>query len=128
MEISIKENKLYIDVKSGWNDLISIEDSREMMKLVIENLIANKDIVEILIVGNRELEYDFEQTKILREIASCYENIISKKLLTPTLEELRFQEKLSKYFSLLNELVENIKADVIESYKKLLSLKDRLSF
>ncbi|MEM5828349.1 MAG: ATPase, T2SS/T4P/T4SS family [Candidatus Aenigmatarchaeota archaeon] len=128
MEVSVRENKLYINVKEGWNDLISIEDSREMMKLVIENLIANKDVTEILIVGNRELEYDFEQTKLLREIANCYENIILKKLLTPTLEELRFQEKLSKYFSQLNELVENVKADVIESYKKLLSLKDRLSF
>ncbi|MEM5832676.1 MAG: hypothetical protein QXE43_00635, partial [Candidatus Aenigmatarchaeota archaeon] len=69
MEINIRENKLYIDLRAGWNDLITIEDGRETMKLVIESLIANKNIVEILIVGERELEYDYNQTKILKEIA-----------------------------------------------------------
>jgi len=89
MEISIRENKLIIDVKSGWNDLITIEESREMMKLVIENLIANKNITEIIIVGIRELEYDYEQTNLLKDIANCYETIIEKKLLVPTAKEIR---------------------------------------
>ncbi|MEM1804721.1 MAG: type II/IV secretion system ATPase subunit [Nanopusillaceae archaeon] len=128
MEINIRENKLYIDLRAGWNDLITIEDGRETMKLVIESLIANKNIVEILIVGERELEYDYNQTKILKEIANCYENIHSKKLLTAFPEEIKFFRKLSNYFNLLNEIVENIKSDCIESYKKLISLKDRLEF
>ncbi|MEM0243472.1 MAG: type II/IV secretion system ATPase subunit [Candidatus Aenigmatarchaeota archaeon] len=128
MEINVIENKLQIDLRSGWSDLITIEDGRETMKLVIENLLANKNIVDIIILGDRELEYDFEKIKILREIANCYEAINYKKLLTPLPEEIKFFESLSTNFEILNNIVENIKSDIIESYKKLVLLKKRLSF
>ena len=122
MEFRLEGNKLIVDIRD-WKGLPTIEDDEELMKLCVERIIENKNILEIVISGLRELEYPYEQVKLLREIASCYEEIVEKKLLVPTLQEIRKIEKIKDILEYLSKVCEEIKSDVISAYKKLEYIK-----
>jgi type IV secretory pathway ATPase VirB11/archaellum biosynthesis ATPase/uncharacterized protein YktA (UPF0223 family) len=125
MEIKIEGNKLIIDIKD-WKGLPTIEDDKELMKVCIEQIIGNKNILEILIAGLRELEYPYEVVKLLREIAMCYEEIVEKKLLSPTYKEIKEIEKIKNLLDEISSICEEIKSDIIAAYKKLKLLRPKV--
>ena len=125
MEIKIEGNKLIIDIKD-WKGLPTIEDDKELMKVCIEQIIGNKNILEILIAGLRELEYPYEGVKLLREIAMCYEEIVEKKLLSPTYKEIKEIEKIKDLLDEISSICEEIKSDIIAAYKKLKLLRPKV--
>ncbi len=53
----------------------SIEEDPFCMGLVIELLAKNLDVSKIIIYQQREYEYDYEQTRILKEIATIYKDL-----------------------------------------------------
>ncbi len=125
MEFRLEGNKLIVDIRD-WKGLPTIEDDEELMKLCVERIIENKNILEIVISGLRELEYPYEQVKFLREIANCYEEIIEKKLLVPTLQEIKKIEKVKDILEYLSKVCEEIKSDIISAYKKLEYIKPKV--
>jgi type IV secretory pathway ATPase VirB11/archaellum biosynthesis ATPase len=125
MDFRIEGNKLIVDIKD-WKGFPTIEDDKDLMKFCVERLIENKNILEILISGIKELEYPYEQVKLLREIANCYEEIIEKKLLVPTFKEIKEVNKIKSFLDYISSICEEIKSDVISAYKKLEFLKPKI--
>jgi flagellar protein FlaI len=60
----------------------SIEDYDECMARVIDRILEVKKVASIVLAKNREYEYDYEQTKMLVEIAKVIEDVIRSKLLS----------------------------------------------
>jgi len=57
----------------------TIEDSDVVMARVIEKLIEEKKILGIVLTETREYEYDYEQTKMLLEIANVIMKVLKEK-------------------------------------------------
>ncbi len=55
----------------------SIEDFEACMATTIDKLIKNKGVTRIVLAETRENEYDFEQTKMLIEIADAFNRILN---------------------------------------------------
>ncbi len=127
VSVDIKNNVLIVDAKD-WKHFYTIEDSNEMMKLIIENLIANKNVVGIKISNTFEIEYTYDNVKLLFEIVNSYEKIKNElKLLNPLNEfELKDFDFLKPFFNEFEKLVEEIKSDIISAYRKIEILKIRL--
>ncbi len=60
----------------------SIEDFDECMARTIDKILEVKKVTSIVLAKNREYEYDYEQTKILVEIAKVIEDVIRSKLIS----------------------------------------------
>ncbi len=60
----------------------SIEDYEECMARTIDKILEVKKVASIVLAKNREYEYDYEQTKLLVEIAKVIEEVIRSKLLS----------------------------------------------
>jgi len=60
----------------------SIEDYEECMARTIDKILEVKKVASIVLAKNREYEYDYEQTKLLLEIAKVIEEVIRSKLLS----------------------------------------------
>jgi len=56
----------------------SIEDFEACMATTIDKLVQNKGVERIVLAEKRENEYDFEQTKLLIEIANAYNRILNE--------------------------------------------------
>jgi len=78
MEIEVRGNELKINARD-WSSFTTIEDSKEMMKFVIEKLIEIPEIERVTISEYREIEYSEEQVKILKEIANIYNFFVKEK-------------------------------------------------
>jgi len=59
----------------------TIEDSDVVMARVIEKLIEEKKIIGIILAETREYEYDYDQTKMILEIADAIMNALKEKKL-----------------------------------------------
>lgn len=59
----------------------TIEDSDVVMARVIEKLIEEKKIIGIILAETREYEYDYDQTKMILEIANTIMNALKEKKL-----------------------------------------------
>jgi type IV secretory pathway ATPase VirB11/archaellum biosynthesis ATPase len=59
----------------------TIEDSDVVMARVIEKLIEEKKIIGIILAETREYEYDYDQTKMVLEIADTIMNALKEKKL-----------------------------------------------
>ena len=57
----------------------SIEDSPALMSKVVKILSENNDVTKIVLMQNRDYEYDFAQTKMLTEIANIYKKLSRQK-------------------------------------------------
>jgi flagellar protein FlaI len=60
----------------------SIEDYEECMARTIDKILEVKKVSSIVLAKNREYEYDYEQVKLLLEIANVIEETIRSKLLS----------------------------------------------
>ncbi|MBN2094970.1 MAG: type II/IV secretion system ATPase subunit [Candidatus Aenigmarchaeota archaeon] len=121
-EYTFKNNILKIDcMKCIYSS--SIEDFPQCMSAVINHLMAVKDANAIILVKDREYEYDFEQTQMLVEIAraierstrdlktTSYGNLVTTKCDRCVSERLDF---------LRNLVLIKLKSDPVGAYVKLI--------
>lgn len=62
----------------NWAIEPSIEDSEACMGIVIDTILETKNPERIILAETRENEYDYEQTKLLIEIANAYNKIVNE--------------------------------------------------
>jgi type IV secretory pathway ATPase VirB11/archaellum biosynthesis ATPase len=110
MEAEIKGNELRVNAK-GWKSFTTIEDSREIMEFIMKNLVESPEIERIVISEEREIEYDEEQVRILKEIANVYIFLVKEKGVL----SLDF---FPQYNQLTKELVGLLLSDPIFCYVK----------
>ena len=60
----------------------SIEDYEECMAKTVDKIIENKGIRNIILSKEREYEYDYQQTKLLLELANVIKEIVKSNMLT----------------------------------------------
>ncbi|MEM4638024.1 MAG: type II/IV secretion system ATPase subunit [Candidatus Woesearchaeota archaeon] len=60
-------------------EIPSIEDSESCMSDTIDKLISNRNVTKIVFYQRREYEYDYNQTRLLLEIAKIYSYLIKQK-------------------------------------------------
>jgi intein/homing endonuclease/type IV secretory pathway ATPase VirB11/archaellum biosynthesis ATPase len=100
----------------------SIEDFEACMAKTIDKLLEVKNVERIVLAETRENEYDFEQVKILREIAEAYNKILNEEKIL-TMEKLApagCEKFFSKRFSDLQFLIlELLRKDPVAAYVRL---------
>lgn len=100
----------------------SLEDFDVCFAKTIDKLIELKNVERIVLSGIREYEYDFEQTKILMEIADVYdklvnrENILNYSLLGNQKCDRCFPRRTSEIKFIIQEM---IRKDPIGAYIKI---------
>ena len=100
----------------------SLEDFDVCFAKTIDKLIELKNVERIVLSGIREYEYDFEQTKILMEIADVYdklvnrENILNYSLLGNQKCDRCFPQRTSEIKFIIQEM---IRKDPIGAYIKI---------
>ena len=96
----------------------SLEDYEECMARTIDKLIENKGVQSIILSKEREYEYDYEQTKMLNEVANSIKEIMkNKKFLSPLELEDECADILSPKISILRRLLlERMRSDPIGAY------------
>ncbi|MBU0952968.1 MAG: type II/IV secretion system ATPase subunit [Nanoarchaeota archaeon] len=62
----------------------SLEDFEEAMQRTIDVLLEAKKVESIVLVKEREYEYDYEQTKLLTEIASVIDQVLRERIIADT--------------------------------------------
>ncbi len=100
----------------------SIEDFPLCMAAVIDKLIEIKRAPRVVISDVREYEYDFEQVKLLFEIAMAIIAIKEKRIITTEnlFLEPRSEQFLPGRYGILQRLVTDLKYDPVQAYKRLL--------
>ena len=57
----------------------NLEDSEIVMENVIEKILEYKKVERIILVERREYEYDFNQTRMIVEIANLYDKLVNQE-------------------------------------------------
>src|SRR3989338_5226174 len=60
----------------------SIEDYKTVMAITIDKLMELRKVPRLVIAGVREYEYDFQETKMLTEIATVIDTILRQKIIS----------------------------------------------
>ncbi len=97
----------------------SIEDYDSCFGMVINKLLEARKVERIILAGSREHEYDFEQTKVMIEIAQLYEKLVKTEniLNYSKLGRENCERCFPKRFSELQMLLGNmLKKDPIGTY------------
>ncbi|MEM4500307.1 MAG: type II/IV secretion system ATPase subunit [Candidatus Woesearchaeota archaeon] len=105
----------------------SVEDDPVCMSKAIEYLGQVKDATSLIFQQKRVYEYDYFETKLLKEIAEVYNKIIkSGVLIKYNVEEkyTRFYDEI--YTKIANLIYGNLKSDPIQTYFSFEKLKKRL--
>ncbi|MEM5773021.1 MAG: type II/IV secretion system ATPase subunit [Candidatus Aenigmatarchaeota archaeon] len=121
VDYEVVENTVRINAMN-WAIEPSIEDSEACMAVVIDVLLEVKNAERVVLVETREREYDFEQVKLLREIANAYNKILNEdKLLSitkfgPKTCEKLFPRRLTDLQFLVTEV---LRKDPVGAYLRL---------
>jgi type IV secretory pathway ATPase VirB11/archaellum biosynthesis ATPase len=121
VDYEIVDNALKINAMN-WVIEPSIEDSDACMAVVIDLLKEARTVERVILSETREIEYDFDQVKLLREIANAHnkilmeENLLSLNNFGPKQCEKLFPERLSELQFLVQEV---LRKDPIGAYVKL---------
>ncbi|MFH1917495.1 MAG: type II/IV secretion system ATPase subunit, partial [Nanoarchaeota archaeon] len=113
------EDILYINY-IGAPYVPSISDYPKVMERVVDFLVENQNVSRVILVQQKNYNYDFEETLILLEIAQLYtylvrqENILSQKKLITNQEQF-FTQRYNEIFSFIFWL----KQDPIAAYFEL---------
>src|SRR3989344_5638954 len=96
----------------------SIEDSEECMQDVINKLVENAGISRIVLVQQRNYNYNYSQVQLLVEVARLYNHLIKQKkfLALPANEEYRY---LASKIGIVRSLIRNLIRDPIGVYVEL---------
>ncbi|MEM5799543.1 MAG: type II/IV secretion system ATPase subunit [Candidatus Aenigmatarchaeota archaeon] len=100
----------------------NLEDSETIMSTVIDKILEYKRVERIILSERREYEYDFDQTRMLVEIANIYDKLINKDRILddPFLSNPVFTPSISKPLQILTfTLTEMLKKDPIGAYVKI---------
>jgi len=99
----------------------SIEDFPVCMAKTIDHLMELKKLPKIVLADVREYEYDFKDSKMLLEIANVIERIIKDRIITlSNVVVPGCENESSQRYSFLQTLLNDLRYDPIEGYKKLL--------
>jgi len=101
----------------------TLEDSDVVMARVIEKLIEEKKIVGIVLAETREYEYDYDQTKMIVEIANAIMEVLKEKRLVSirNVATGNCVKYLGVWYSWLRDLVTlQLRGDPIGSYLNLI--------
>jgi len=97
----------------------SIEDEPRLMSTAINILTESRTITKIVFVQKRDIEYDYEQVNLLKEIADTYKQI-SKQLRYILPIQPECQKWTATRFVKIQELIKNkLKADPITAFVEL---------
>ncbi|MBI4162153.1 MAG: type II/IV secretion system ATPase subunit [Candidatus Aenigmarchaeota archaeon] len=99
----------------------SLEDYKTVMAITIDKLMELKKVPRLVLAGTREYEYDFHETKMLVEIANVIDNILRQKIIgLNNIVVKGCESEAQDRFSFLQQFLNNLRYDPIDSYKKLL--------
>ncbi len=110
------EDVLYVNYL-GASFVPSLSDSSEVMERTIDALIENPNVSRIVFVQQKNYNYDFNETKMLLEIAQFYvfltkqEKILSVEKLVTNCQEF-FSQRYNEMF----EFVSGLKRDPVSAY------------
>jgi len=113
------ENVVYINYL-GAKIVPSLADYPEVMARTIDILNENANTSRIVFVQQRNYSHDFEQVKMLVEIASLYE-FLTKQEKILSIEKLEFAGAfLPEIYNSLNYIINNVlKQDPVRAYREL---------
>ncbi|MEM5801107.1 MAG: type II/IV secretion system ATPase subunit [Candidatus Aenigmatarchaeota archaeon] len=100
----------------------NLEDSETIMATIIDKILEYKRVERIILSERREYEYDFDQTKLLVEIANIYDKILNKDriLEDPIFFNPLFRQFISEPHQILSSIiVDMLKKDPIGAYVKI---------
>ncbi|MBI2133691.1 type II/IV secretion system ATPase subunit [Candidatus Woesearchaeota archaeon] len=96
----------------------SIEDNALVMSKTIDLMASNPGITRLVFYQRRDYEYDYEQTKILMEIAKIQSHLVKKGL--GSYGSFGFNARSDKSFIELQNLIQNtLRSDPIAAYVEL---------
>tara|TARA_Y100000310_G_scaffold280844_1_gene300868 strand:+ start:7608 stop:9857 length:2250 start_codon:yes stop_codon:yes gene_type:complete len=116
------EDVLYINYL-GAPVVASISESSQVMGRVVDSLIENPNVSRVVLVQQKNYNYDFEETSMLLEIAQLYvyflkqEKILSRDKLVTNCDQF-FSQRYNELFGFLYLL----KQDPISAYSELKKL------
>jgi archaeal flagellar protein FlaI len=117
-----EENILYIYAENN-PTIPSIEDDPVFMSKTLDILNEVNNITKIIFMQKRDYEYDFDQTKILHEIAHIYKKIVKDQTLlgynTYGLNPTEVRKFNQMYAKLQQILYKQLKEDPIGTYVEL---------
>jgi type IV secretory pathway ATPase VirB11/archaellum biosynthesis ATPase len=92
------------------------------MAIVLDKILENKDFDRVILAESRENEYDYNQTKMLREVADAYNRILNEEKIL-SLNNLglpAFERKFPRRLAELQFLIlEVLRKDPIGAYVKI---------
>lgn len=119
------ETVLRVDYENSF-EVPSIEDSESCMADTIEMLVSNKAVTKIVFSQRREYEYDYNQTRLLVEIAKVYSHLIKQKnLFNYSALSMNIQNPVilkdaqEKYAKLQQIVFNSLKKDPVGTYVEL---------
>ncbi len=99
----------------------NIEDFPVCMAKTIDNLMELKKVAKIVLADVREYEYDFNEARMLLEIANAIEHIIKERLISIQNVVLPHCETESaERYRFLQRLLNDMRYDPIDAYKNLM--------
>ena len=99
----------------------SIEDYPVVMAKTIDNLMELKKVARIVLADVREYEYDFDEARMLIEIANVIERIIKEHVISIVNIVVRgHEEDSAQRYNFLQKLLNDLRYDPIDAYKRLL--------
>ena len=116
----ISENKLLVNCSGIDITFFTIEDSAEMMEFITDRLSQIKTIESIVITKGRDYEYDYEQVKLLYEIADIHDRLARRFRVDQPVNdiELRNHASISQKLEKFSEILKLVKRDPIYAFKK----------
>ncbi|MFH0836624.1 MAG: ATPase, T2SS/T4P/T4SS family [Candidatus Aenigmatarchaeota archaeon] len=98
----------------------SIEDYPICMATTIDKLIELRRIPRVVLAGTREYEYDFDQIRLLYEIANAIIRINEEKLVSVSsvFKSSGCDKCVSERLELLRKIIVDLKYDPIDSYRR----------
>jgi len=99
----------------------SIEDFPVVMAKTIDNLMELRKVCRIVMADTREYEYDFNEARMLLEIANAVERITKERIISVSNVVVKGCESEAKErYNFLQKLITEVKYDPVEAYKQLL--------
>ncbi|MFH1917435.1 MAG: type II/IV secretion system ATPase subunit [Nanoarchaeota archaeon] len=99
----------------------SIEDDEMCMARSFDELIKNPSVTKIVFLQKHQYEYDYVQTKILKEMAFAYNNLLKRKELF-SYSALQYNGIGNRYNELHNILFSLLKNDPAGCYVKVMRI------
>ena len=127
-EISRNQKKEYEIIREGQEEILkinaslwpyspSVEDNLVVMSKVIERLIEFPSTARLILVQNRNYEYDYKQTQALVEIANIYKHLTKqKKVLTLKTSDVSSEGFRNKVLSIQYLIYTLLKTDPFGCY------------